>query len=274
MATRTSQENDYTAFDNPALYIKIVFNDPLEAAENSVYTHSTSFLLKCLAKFYEGLERSDNSLKILDYGCGPSLPYSISAASKASEIVLADYNKWNRKFMQEWVNGEPSAYNWTPYFKYVVQRLEGRSELEAEKRETNLRRKIKAVVACDITEGEFIDAQFKLEYDVVMCFLCIDNVVKDLKGYQSCIKKLFSLIKEGGHLLLLSSLRESPGEGFYTIGDVRFSCFSPKRDSVLETLKETGFIVDTMEHLPLKPSSRSNDEAMMFIGACKFNREQ
>lgn len=212
-----------------------------------------------------------SNLKILDYGCGPSLPYSISAASKASEIVLADYNKWNREYLQEWVDRKPSAHNWTPYFKYVVQHLEGGSDLDTEKCETELRSKIKAVVACDITEDEFIDADFKVEYDVVMSFLCIENAVRGLDGYRSCIRKLFSLIKEGGHLFLLSSLRESPGDGFYTISDIRFTCFSPKRHSVLETLKATGFIIDAMEYLPLQTRSGSNDEAMMFVGACKFN---
>ena len=222
-----------------------------------------------MAKFYKGLERSDDSLKILDYGCGPALAYSISASSKASEIVLAEYNKWNREYLQEWVNGEPSAYNWTPHFKYVVQHLEGKSAIEAEKRETNLRRKIKAVVACDITKSEFIDINFKVEYDVVMSFLCIENALKDFDGYRYIIAKLFSLIKEGGHLLLLSSHRGSPGETFYFLNGVRFQHLSLKRDFVLETLRETGFTIDKIEDMPLPKHSEGNNEGVIFIIAGK-----
>ena len=62
-------------------------------------------------------------MKILDYGCGPSLPNSISAASKASEIVLADYAVSNREHLQKWVDRDSSARDWTPY---IVQTLEGR----------------------------------------------------------------------------------------------------------------------------------------------------
>ena len=267
---RTSQENDYTAYNDPAGYIKEMFNDLPETAEDSDTTHHSisKFLLKCLAKFFDGLE-SDSSLKIVDYGCGPTIAYSISAAPKASEIVLADYNKSNRKYLQEWVNGEPLAQDWTPHFKYVVQRLEGKSEMEAGKRETDLRRKIKAVVACDITKNEFIDTNFKVEYDIVMSFLCVENALKDLDGYKSSIAKLFSLIKEGGRLLLLSSHRESPGETFYILNGIRFQHLSLKRDFVLGTLKETGFIINQTEYLPLPKHSEGNNEGVIFIIASR-----
>lgn len=79
MATRNSQDNDYTIYDDPVGYIKGMFYDSPETAGGSdvSYQHSIStFLLKCLVKYYKGLEKSDN--KILDYGCGPTLAYSIS----------------------------------------------------------------------------------------------------------------------------------------------------------------------------------------------------
>ena len=55
---RTSQENDYTAYNDPAGYIKEMFNDLPETAEDSDTTHHSisKFLLKCLAKFFDGLE--------------------------------------------------------------------------------------------------------------------------------------------------------------------------------------------------------------------------
>ena len=95
-------------------------------------------------------EVSGDSLKILDYGCGPSIPYSVSAAPKASEIILADYAEPNREYLKRWLTKDPSAQDWSPYFKYVVQTLEGGSEEDATKLEEMLRNKVKAVVSCDI----------------------------------------------------------------------------------------------------------------------------
>lgn len=266
------EDNIYREFSDPAGYIKEMFNHDPEAAEESDTTHHrfSRFLLKCLAEFYGGLKKSDNSLKILDYGCGPSIPFSISATSKASEIVLADYNKANREYLQEWVNGGVSAHNWTPYFKYVVQGLERRSEREAEQREDDLRRKVKAVIACDLCKDEFIDGHFREKYDVVMSFLCIQNVARDIQGYRSCIAKLFSLIKEGGHLLLYST-RDNSGEGFYILNGTKFRFFPLKRDFMIETLEETGFNIDTEEYLPLPSHPESNSEGLIFVSARKVH---
>ena len=46
-------------------------------------------------------------------------------------------------------------------------------------------------------------------YDIVMCLLCLECGCKDLVSYQHGIKKLASLLKEGGYLLLYCTRRES-----------------------------------------------------------------
>ena len=52
------------------------------------------FLLQNLHKFFSAADRDD--LKVLDFGCGPTLANHISASSKAMEIVLAEHAKPNR----------------------------------------------------------------------------------------------------------------------------------------------------------------------------------
>lgn len=168
----------------------------------------SEFLLQHLATFYSDLVNS--GLKVLDYGCGPSLAYSISAAPKAAEIVLADYGKSNRDSLQKWLSGDiSSGFDWTPTFQYVVQTLEGGTEEEAKKREDELRRKVKAVVYCDMTKSEFIDEHYKGPYDIVMSFLCLEVAAGDDEGYKAGIAKLTSLLKAGGHLLLYCAQREA-----------------------------------------------------------------
>ena len=102
-------------------------------------------------------------MKILGYGCGPSLPYSISAAPKACEIILADYAEPNREYLKRWLAKDPSAQDWSSYFKYVMQTLEGGSEEDPMRRGEMLRNKVKAVVKCDITKEEFIEDAYSKE---------------------------------------------------------------------------------------------------------------
>ena len=47
--------------------------------------------------------------------------------------------------LQIWQDRDPYAPNWSPFFEYVVQELEGKSKEEAAKREEELRQVIKAV---------------------------------------------------------------------------------------------------------------------------------
>jgi hypothetical protein len=239
----------YDAFDTED-YIRRVFG----------HTGLSKFLLKHLGTFFSSF--NSGSLKVLDYGCGPSLAYSISAVPKASEIVLADYSKPNKDYLQKWLDGDTfNTFDWTPLFQYVVQTLEGGSEEDVKQRQLDLRRKVTAVVHCDILQDEFIDAQYRCCYDVVVCFLCLDSAVKDNDSYTSGMAKLSSLVREGGHLLLCSTRRDnSGGEGFYTIGGIKYHDIALKRNFVADTLRSYGFTIETEDFLPAHAKPENHDD--------------
>ncbi len=151
----------------------LTFLDYISSTEKDVIL----FLLECLDNFFSNLE--PNSLKILDYGCGPSLANEISATAKASEIVMADYCTPNREFVKKWLQ-DPAMYDFSSYFKHVVQNLEGGSEQDTARREVELRNKVKAVVPCDITKDQFIAEGYEGPYDVVMSFLCLENAAMSM----------------------------------------------------------------------------------------------
>ena len=148
-------------------------------------------------------------LKVLDYGCGPVIAHVISAAGiEATEIILAEFMDGCRKAVQQWLDKNPSAWDWTPYIKYVVQTLEGnQDEREVIRREENLRKSIKAVVPCDISKNSPIAQDFDgPRYDVLMSILCLDCACETKEEFKAAIRKLTSLIKPGGYLLLYCGL--------------------------------------------------------------------
>ena len=71
----------------------------------------------------------DEPTKVLDYGCGPVLAYSICAAGANTEIVLAEYGENNRNALRDWLDRSPSAWDWTPYIKHTTCDLEGKNEM-------------------------------------------------------------------------------------------------------------------------------------------------
>jgi len=68
---------------------------------------------------------------------------TISAAAHASELVWSDYSKGNLGTLQKWLEKDPTAHNWTPFFDKVVKYLEGKSEKEAREREEVVRQVVK-----------------------------------------------------------------------------------------------------------------------------------
>ena len=227
--------------------------------------HIPKFLLENLSKFYGSTDGS-TPLKILDYGCGPSVPSSISAAPKAAEIVWADYSQSCRDFMQAWLDNGVSAFDWTTYFKHIVCTLEGGSEEEAQQRQAELRSKVKAVIPCDINKEKIIDNEYRGPYDVVMCSLCLETC-KTHDAYKLGVSKLMPLVKPNGTLLLYSTIRENSEEGYYTVNGVRYVDIALKRSFVIATLEESGFFIELVQYLPCEPDKICNTEGYFFVQA-------
>lgn len=231
----------------------------------------SEFSLECLSRYFKTPSTTKkNGLKILDFGCGPTMINVISAVPKASEIVLAEYTESYRGFVQKWLDKDPSAYDWSPYFKHVVQTLEGMSEEDSVKRMEELRSKVKAIVPCDINQDEFIAKGYEGPYDIVMTFQCLMTCCKDVESYNSAVKKLASLVKVGGRLILYTSKREDCDVGFYTIKGKMFYDALPLSEKILtEALKQNGFTDIYQEVITLTPTSTSNVQGLLFFNGCK-----
>ena len=262
-----TEKNDYDAFD-ASDYVLKHFRTP--AADDSF----GDFMMECLARFYTGTMSgvASNSLKVLDYGCGPSIGLSISAAPKASEIILAEYSPGNREYIQKWLDKSPTLCDhWSPYFKHVVQTLEGGSEKAAVQRQDMLREKIKAVLPCDLREEAFIPEAYgkKGSYDVVMSSTCIETCSNDLASYERGFEKVASLVKKDGYLLLSSTHREGPDEGFYVVDGEKYYDISLTKEFVTGVFKKNNFNIIDEDNQLNAHRDLSNSDGFLFFAARK-----
>ena len=261
---------------DPNAYLEICF------APQSAYKAMKDFALVNVHKFFTQKYSTFNGvpLKVLDYGCGPVLAYDISAAGANAEIVLAEYDEKYLNTLQDWFNHSPSAWDWTPYIKRVVCDLEGRDESEVQKREVILRKAIKAIVSCDITQDLPIAEGYEGPYDVVMSMLCIENACLTRNEYKAAVRRIATLVKKGGNLLLYLSVRNREENddtpGYYYSGDERHIQVALPLEFVLMTLKESGFSVVETNQLPEKESdalckvAKTDLESTAFIIATKL----
>ena len=143
------------------------YQDKFKASDylKSYYDGFASDFIPVLRCYHDVFKSLPSGLAILDYGSGPVITTTISASTKASEIVLSDYAEHNREALHQWLDGHPDAFDWSPYFSRVVKDLEGKGEREVEERKKLVRSLVKAVVHCDVTQDPPIAGGYDREYD-------------------------------------------------------------------------------------------------------------
>ena len=196
--------------------------------------------LSVLHEFYKSYGLPPVGLKILEFGAGPVISYEISAALYASEIVLSEYTEKNREVLQMWLDQDPKAPNWKPFFEYVVQELEGKSKEEVAMRQEELRRVVKAIIPCDISKDSPIDPAYYGPYDVVISNLCLDTACTSLEEFARAVCKLAKYIKPGGKLVLQSACGPEDTV-YYMVGKEKFIGVSINEEFLTNTLKKMGF---------------------------------
>ena len=232
--------------------------------------------LRLLHEFYHSYG-STSCLKVLDYGAGPTVLYSISAALQASEIVLSDYTEQNRAALQHWLKDAPEAHDWTPFFKYVVQSLEGLGEEEVAKRQEDVRTRIKAVVNCDIHMDPPIQSGYEGPYDVIFSSLCLENACTSCAEYEVALTKLCTLLKPGGKIVLrdIEAGEDEAPTNYYIVGAQKFVSLNVTESLIRSTLEKAGFYNITFKRQLRDspgvniPREASDYYAMSFITATK-----
>ena len=193
---------DYSMEFDIDSYLLSRFTSPGHESHIGGYEHRMrDFAIQKLQEFFHSKSFS-SSCSVLDYGSGPVIANVISAARVATEVVLAEYTEKGRSALRLWLDKDPSAFNWSPYMEYIVQKLERGTVQEVAEREKRLRSVVKAVVHCDITQDPPIERDYQGPYDVVMSLLCISAGCKSHDDYLKAISRLANLIKSGGYLLL------------------------------------------------------------------------
>ena len=195
------------------------------------------FLLNSFHKAF--LRIPSQSLKILEYGTGPVVMNSISAAAHSSELVWSDYSEKNLETLQKWLEKDPTAFNWSPFFDNVVKKLEGKSEKEAREREEVVRRVVK-VAHCDIYADPPIQKEFQGLYDVVIDSFCLICACYTKEKLKIGLSKLFGLLKVGGTFMMCAIEMRTTVTSEYAAGSGKFPYLGVTGEYLEMVLKELG----------------------------------
>lgn len=232
--------NEYEQEFNPSKFINF-YKVPDMSKISIIVQHR----LQC---FHEAFKAVSCGVKVLDYGAGPVVLSTISASTKASEIVLGDFVSKNLLLVRKWLQEDPDAFDWTEYFRYVVETLECNHADEVAKREQQVRSVVKALVYCDINQDPPIEKGFDSLYDVVMCSLVVEGASKNRTEYRRNLARLGNLVKPGGKIFYYGVENKV---GYYTIGDRNFPNIHIDHEFSLSAFEDAGFCDLTIKHAPI-----------------------
>ena len=186
-------------------------------------------------------ENNELHRSMLDYGAGCSFNIVIGAAGVVSEICMAEYTEKNRAALNDWLKGEPDAFDWSPFFKQVVEDFEGnRKEDAIEDRKRRLKAITKAVVSCDLRSEKIIQNGYEGPYDIVTCVGVVETCARNEEEFDVFVHKLSFLVREGGKIIL-GCWKHPPGVDGYKVGNEFFNDLPVEEDFVVACLKKAGF---------------------------------
>ncbi|KAJ1197297.1 hypothetical protein NDU88_001159 [Pleurodeles waltl] len=239
MASAFTDKEIYSREFNPRAYVETYFAENRGALVIDEYL---SFVLKQLFKIFSaGIVRGDT---LIDIGTGPTIYQLLSACEVFKEIIVTDYCEDNRQEFGKWLTNEPGHFDWSPIVRFVCE-LEGKRDKSTEKEE-KLRQKVKQVLKCDVTKGYPLEPLVLPTADCLLSALCLEGACKDQETFRDALKNISSLLKIGGHLVMMGVLEET----FYMVGHYKFSCLFLDVEFVRNAVIDAGYTITDFQTSP------------------------
>ncbi|NXC40234.1 PNMT methyltransferase, partial [Penelope pileata] len=213
----------YERFD-PRAYLQNNYVPP--RADFSSEECVVPWKLRCLAETFASGEIHGRTL--IDVGSGPTIYQLLSACDHFEEIVATDFLAVNREELRRWARGEPGAFDWSPFIQHVCK-IEGRG----------LRGRLRRILPIDVHRAEPLGAPLRPPADALLSAFCLEAVSPDLAAFGRALAHVGSLLRPGGHALLLGAL----GESFYLAGAARLPVVPLSPADVRGALSDAGFVL-------------------------------
>ncbi|XP_069489048.1 phenylethanolamine N-methyltransferase [Ambystoma mexicanum] len=252
---------------NPRAYLQNNYMPP--RADFSSEDCAVPWKLRCLAEAFATGEIGGKTL--IDIGSGPTIYQLLSACDHFEEIIVTDYLEVNRQVLRRWLQDEPGGFDWSPYLKHACS-LEGKGEHWREK-ERKLREKTKHVLPIDIHQPKPLwSSQVQEPADTLVSAFCLEASSPDMESFQRALANVTTLLKPGGHFLMIGALEES----YYLAGEAKLLVVPVTEADVKETFLQNGYRICQFRTYVMPPSLKigvDDVRGIFFVNAQKCEHE-
>jgi hypothetical protein len=182
---------------------------------------------------------------VLEFGAGPCLWSSFLLAQYFNKIWFCDYTPSNLQCVRDWLDEKSNAFNWKPFFNYLLDTKQGHHDNEIEY-ETKLRSALKndQICRCDVygQDSLFIDNDVNNEqqFDMIYSSYCLESACSSYEIFRRTIHRFSDMLKPGG-LLLICTFRNSTS---YVFDGHKFTDLPLTEEIFRTAFVETGHLTE------------------------------
>lgn len=146
----------------------------------------------------------------------------------------------------------------------MIATSEGTDWLKVNEMEPETKKLITEIVHCDCLSDEVVQTSEKIfgSIDIVVTIFTLEYCCLTTDEYKAAIKRVASLVKEGGYFIMGGILEET----WCSFGGRKFNCLYITKDFMLECLKEAGLLINFEDN---QPTSLYYEINGMFLIAAK-----
>ncbi|KAG9474100.1 phenylethanolamine N-methyltransferase [Eleutherodactylus coqui] len=232
---------------NPRAYLQNNYVPP-----RADFTSDDSIMCWKLRRLHEACAKGEIKGRILvDIGSGPTIYQLLSAFEHFQETIMTDYLEVNRQELKMWLNNQPGAFDWSPYFEHVCK-LEGKGEPWKDKQK-RLQTRVSRVIPVDIHKSSPLGGELAPgSVDCLVSSFCLEACSPNLEAFQKALENVVTLLKPQGHFLWIGALEES----YYLAGEARLSVVPVTEDIVKKALCTAKCVVREFSTYVIPPSMK------------------
>ncbi|XP_063813304.1 nicotinamide N-methyltransferase-like [Pseudophryne corroboree] len=256
------------------------------------FQESTINIMTALHKaFSSGIVKGKS---LVDISFGPMIFQLFAICEFLEEITVLEFNDLCIKELEKWLKKDPDAYDWSHTLEILTDLKGSRFGItfpfclhnyslnatlmyyepdfdneEWKGTEDMVRSKLKRVVKCDFEKTNPTDPVVLPKVDCAISIWALDIISKDKATYLENLKKMSSLIKPGGYLILFGDINAS----YFKIDGHKYHVLTYDDIFLKTTLCDEGYSIDHYEDLEKNTTEDLVDhEKIVFVVARKVKQ--
>ncbi|XP_072281450.1 nicotinamide N-methyltransferase-like [Pyxicephalus adspersus] len=175
---------------------------------------------------------------LIDCSVGPVSSHLLPLVEYFSEIIILEPNETSIRELQKWMDKDEGSLDFSQTSRFMAEwGVLGNNLKEMEE---SLRKKITRIAKCDLNKEIPTEPYIPPKADCLLSGYLLDHISHDKDTYCKYLKKMVSLIRLGGQLILVGSF---DGE-FYITGGHKFNILSYDEVFLRQALDQAGLKID------------------------------